>query len=786
MTTTITTKQSDLPDQPRLKVDILSQTGPAEFTERFINQTNQSIFLTGKAGTGKTTLLRKIIESTHKQAVIVAPTGIAALNAGGVTIHSFFQLPFGGFIPDFIQPPNTGGQLKFETKDSLRRHFHFNAQRLQLFRNMELLIIDEVSMLRADLLDEIDWTLRNVRKTHAPYGGVQVLFIGDLLQLPPVVKPEEMQFLRKYYGGVFFFHAQVIREQPPLYIELSKIFRQQDEQFIRVLNHLRDNKVTAEDKELLDRFVQPGFQPEEHDGYITLTTHNRKADDINESALRALDGKSSFYEAEITNEFPAHIYPIEAKLELKIGAQVMFIKNDISHEKNFYNGKMGRIESLSEKEVMVHFPDEKRTIEVQKYEWTNIKYSYNDNTGEITEEQLGTFVQYPLKLAWAITVHKSQGLTFDKAVLDVSQVFAPGQAYVALSRLRSLDGLVLLTPISMNGLSNDQDVISYAENRADISTLEPFLKHSTLRFLYQTLDAAFDWVDLTSQWHIHESGYKLQGPKTEKGKEKGWIAHQCQTLQSTLEPARKFKAQLATLFSKEQPDMVHIHDRVQSAYQYFFKPLDAVLHSILKKMAELSRVRKTKQYIDELAELEESLSECILRLKKARLLMEAVHAGREITRDVIRNTELQNYKIAKISLIKQEMRENSTLLDVFDEEEFEAIIPIKQPKKGKKATEKTEKKNTYEQTLELVREGKSPEEIARIRQLSPSTINSHFINLMKAEKIELSDVMSESRIRELAAYFEDAEGTALGALKEKLGNAVSWDELKLYQTSTII
>jgi hypothetical protein len=759
-------------------------SNPAEFTERFINQTNQSVFLTGKAGTGKTTLLRKIVDSTHKQTVIVAPTGIAALNAGGVTIHSFFQLPFGGFIPEFIPPPQFSSAVKFETKDTLKRHFHFNSQRQQLFRSMELLIIDEVSMLRADLLDAMDWSLRNVRKTNLPFGGVQVLFIGDLLQLPPVVKNEEWSVLRKYYHGLFFFHARVILEQAPVYIELSTIYRQQDHEFIQVLNNLRNNQISDGDMQILNRFVQPDFRPEDHEGYITLTTHNNKADEINTSALKSLDGKSWFYKAEIEGEFPQHIFPIDETLELKEGAQVMFIKNDISFEKNFYNGKMGRIESLSENEIFVHFPDEKRTIEVQKYEWENIKYGLNDTTGEITEEVQGTFVHYPLKLAWAITVHKSQGLTFDKAVLDVSQVFAPGQAYVALSRLRTLGGLVLLKPISMNGLSNDQQVVAYAEQKADQTILEKYLEHGTRHYIYRSLVSAFDWVDFATNWMVHENSYKLAGLKTEKSKDKSWASHQSQALQSMLEPAKKFQNQLGNLFSKEQPDWSFVLERVQAAYQYFYKPLDNVYYSMLKRMAELQRIKKTKQYVEELEELEQQAFDTIMRLKKARLLVEAITAGREITKEAIWSEELNNYKIAKIAIIKQELREKPSLLDPVDEDDYMDAILLAKTKKTPKT--KTEKKTTYDQTLELFRGGQTIREIIKTRQLSSNTIYTHFVNLIRAEKVELRELMVQERINEIAAYFEGIEYKTLTDLKEQLGDKVTWEELKLYQASTII
>ena len=759
---------------------ITSINDPASFTERFINQTNQPVFLTGKAGTGKTTLLHKIIESTHKQAIIVAPTGIAALNAGGVTIHSFFQLPFGGFIPEFNVAPKFTDSVKLETKDSLLRHFKMNSQRKSLIRNMELLIIDEVSMLRSDLLDAIDWTLRNVRKNNRPYGGVQVLFIGDLLQLPPVVKQEEWSILRSYYEGMFFFHAKVMQESSPVYIELSKIYRQDDANFIDILNHLRNNEMSEKHISMLNEYVRPNIKPAEKEGYITLTTHNNKADEINQTALKALKEKSHFYSAEITKEFPKHLFPLEEKLELKIGAQVMFIKNDISFDKNFYNGKMGVVSALGKEEIFITFPEEKKTIEVEKYEWNNIKYVLDENTGEITEEITGTFVHYPIKLAWAITVHKSQGLTFDKAILDVSQVFAPGQAYVAFSRLRSLAGLILTTPVRLNGLINDRNVVNYANNKADQRKLSHTLELATKNYLLESLLAAFDWYELSSKWASHEASYKFATSKSEKGKAKTWVTHQNQAIQSTLDPANKFQNQLKKLFSTEGFDLEHIHERVEAANNYFFKTIDNVVYSTLKQMAELGRKSKTKAFLEELQELDELQTETILKLKKAKLMMMLMLSGRPFTKDDLLSSEIKNYKTAKIAKIQQEKRENKSLLDL-DDEPIEEIIPIKKEKKEKK-----EKRSTYLQTLDLIQEGFTIEQIARKRQLSQNTINSHFMNLIKAEEIELRDVMPEERIRELEDYFDGYTENSLTPLKEQLGDKVTWEELKLYRASTIV
>ncbi len=759
-----------------MKPEALQSNPTAAFVEQFINQTSQSIFLTGKAGTGKTTLLRRIMASTHKNAVIVAPTGIAALNAGGVTIHSFFQLPFAGFIPEFGAQPAFSESVKYETKQTLLRHFTMNKTRLKMIRNIDLLIIDEVSMLRADLLDAIDWTLRNIRRVQEPFGNVQVLFIGDLLQLPPVVKQEEWQILRNHYQGIFFFHAKVLQETQPLYIELSKIYRQQDQDFIQLLNQLRNNQMSSEDLQILNQYVRPDFDANKEEGYITLSTHNAKADQINAIALEALPEKLWSYAAEITGDYPKHLYPLEPTLELKLGAQVMFIKNDLSLEKNYFNGKMGKIKALSSDEILVEFPEEKKTINVEKFEWSNIRYELNAATGEVEEKTIGTFVHYPLKLAWAITVHKSQGLTFDKAVLDVSEVFAPGQAYVALSRLRTLSGLVLTQPMRMNGLSNDQQVMAYSQHKADENTLPKVLEAHTKHYLLQTLKQAFDWYELRSQWSQHEASYQALGAKSEKTKNKSWIALQNQVVQATKEPAEKFIRQLEGLFTKPHFDRVFLKERVDAAYHYFFAQLDGVLLSNLRKIAELSRVRKTKSYAEELEALDEILTESILKLKKVRLLVTAVAEGEAITKDRIWNNDLQQYKLSKIAIVRQELKQVPSLLDDPDAEEVSFLKSTK-----KLAKEQKVKKSTQEKTLELLEAGKEVSEIARERQLSVQTINSHFAYLIRSGQIELTDVMSPKRIGELEQLFDGFEGNSLNPLKEKIGSKATWDELKLYQ-----
>jgi uncharacterized protein YpbB len=490
------------------------------------------------------------------------------------------------------------------------------------------------------------------------------------------------------------------------------------------------------------------------------------------------------YSAEIKGDFPPHLFPLEKETELKVGAQIMFIKNDISFEKNFYNGKMGVIKSLTPDEIEVFFKDEKRTITVEKYEWNNIKYTLDDQTGEIKEEILGTFVHYPIKLAWAITIHKSQGLTFDKAVLDVSNVFAPGQAYVALSRLRSLEGLVLLKPLSMNGLVNDQSVVSYSSNKAPEDRMQLYLDQETARFVYTSLMQAFDWYDYTTKWATFELGFKSQGPKTEKGKDKSWVANQLQTVQSTFDAARKFQNQLSNLFSKEKPEWEFIYERVQAAYHYFYKPLDAQVYSIMKRRYEVAKIKKTKQYFEELEELEQEVVAVVHRLMKGRLLMEAIVNGLPFTKETIKSPEILNYVIAKTHSIQQELRANRSMLEEMVEEDFVDVIQLVKPKKVKE--EKIVKKNTYEITFELFEQGKTMEEIANERQLGLSTIEGHFAKLVQQEKIDITDILDPKRISEIESYLEDAEGKTLGTLKEELGDKVTYGELKLVQASKML
>lgn len=748
----------------------------AGFVERFVNQTNSPVFLTGKAGTGKTTLLKRIVESTHKRTVIVAPTGIAALNAGGVTIHSFFQLPFSAFVPDFdFQPFGSG--IKIENKKSLKMHFRLNANRKAMFMNLELLIIDEVSMLRADLLDAMDWMLRNVRQTNEPFGGVQVLFIGDLFQLPPVVKYDEWNYLNKFYRSIHFFSARVFDEVRPVYVELSKVFRQEDEHFLSILNALRTNTLSRTDIEVLNRHVDPNATGKLKE-YVTLTTHNKDADVINRTKLDEVKAPVFKYKAEITGDFPPHMFPLDVEMELKKGAQVMFIKNDISGNRAYYNGKMGEVVYLDENEIEIEFFEEKKKITVEKYEWNNIKYTFNELTGEMEEEVQGTFVQYPLKLAWAITVHKSQGLTFDKAIIDVSRSFVPGQAYVALSRVRSLEGLVLLNPIPMNGISNDAAVVNYSNNAVE-SDLEGRLNKETAEYLRYVILDAFDMFELYQKWVTHERSYAGLSSRSIKGPYKTFAYQQFSALGGLQEASRLFREELERLFESDV-DVENLYRMVASHFDSFFDVIDRVTVATLRVMYEIQRKRGASHFNEELEVLDQLNTEKAIRLKRVLNMVEAVRNGRELNKSSIVTEEIKNYKFTKINLVKNDVRTNVSLFETEED-----LLPLRtlDTKSEKKAVKKLP---TQQITLEMINYGLTIPEIAQKRQLTESTIYGHCARLITEEKLDLEQALPIERIAQLKEMFGSKEGLILKEMKELSGELFSWDELRLYQASTII
>ena len=451
---------------------------------KFLEQTGANIFLTGRAGTGKTTFLRELRQRSPKRMIVVAPTGVAAINAGGVTVHSFFQLPFGPYIPAMQQ--GEGGRLKM----------NFNREKIAIIRSLDLLVIDEISMVRADMLDAVNDVLQRYRDRSKPFGGVQLLMIGDLQQLAPVVKPQEWELIRDHYASPYFFDSRALRSTTYITLELRHIYRQSDGGFIDILNCVRDNAVDPDTLAKLNSRYIAGFEPDDEAGYITLTSHNDTARAINERKLRSLDAPSFTFSCQVEGNFPEYLYPNDSELTLKKGAQVMFVKNDVSGQHRYFNGKIGRVTAIGESKIEVTLDDAAEPVDVGIDEWTNVKYTIDPQTQEITEAVEGVFRQFPLKPAWAITIHKSQGLTFERAIIDAAESFSHGQVYVALSRCRSFEGLVLRTPLQGRSIIDDATIRAFNKNLEENQPDETVLSTQRRQYYRSLLFDMFDFVPL--------------------------------------------------------------------------------------------------------------------------------------------------------------------------------------------------------------------------------------------------------------------------------------------------
>ena len=451
---------------------------------KFLEQTGANIFLTGRAGTGKTIFLRELRQRSPKRMIVVAPTGVAAINAGGVTVHSFFQLPFGPYIPAMQQ--GEGGRLKM----------NFNREKIAIIRSLDLLVIDEISMVRADMLDAVNDVLQRYRDRSKPFGGVQLLMIGDLQQLAPVVKPQEWELIRDHYASPYFFDSRALRSTTYITLELRHIYRQSDGGFIDILNRVRDNAVDPDTLAKLNSRYIAGFEPDDEAGYITLTSHNDTARAINERKLRSLDAPSFTFSCQVEGNFPEYLYPNDSELTLKKGAQVMFVKNDVSGQHRYFNGKIGRVTAIGESKIEVTLDDAAEPVDVGIDEWTNVKYTIDPQTQEITEAVEGVFRQFPLKPAWAITIHKSQGLTFERAIIDAAESFSHGQVYVALSRCRSFEGLVLRTPLQGRSIIDDATIRAFNKNLEENQPDETVLSAQRRQYYRSLLFDMFDFVPL--------------------------------------------------------------------------------------------------------------------------------------------------------------------------------------------------------------------------------------------------------------------------------------------------
>ena len=713
----------------------------AKITAKYINTTDRHIFLTGKAGTGKTTFLKYIVANTHKKTVVAAPTGIAAINAEGVTLHSLLQLPFGAFIPQHIQPPNVNAQ--FTTLATLFSNVRFNASKRNLINEVELLIIDEVSMLRADLLDCIDHTLRFLRRRrNEPFGGLQILFIGDLLQLPPVVKDSEWNVLSQYYNSSYFFDAVGLKSDPPINVELDKIYRQSDQTFISILNRFRENQQTAQDVDFLNGRYREDYHTLSGQGYIHLTTHNRKADEINAQRLAELTGKTYTYRAKIQGDFPENLHATSPDMRLKEGAQVMFIKNDASGEGRFFNGKIGHISRISSDDIWVTFENGEE-VQVSYYTWENKRYTLNKDTNEIDEKVLGSFEQYPLKLAWAVTVHKSQGLTFEKAILDLSDAFAQGQVYVALSRLTSMEGLVLSSKIPESNFELSESMKDFAKSKATVDQLSDTLAKDRRNYLAKLVTNAFNFSMLTGALRMHEQSFNKQENRSIKQQHLPWTKGLLGEVIPIKGIGDSFIKQVQKIVATEQDYLSMLAERVEKASEYFIPILQRASKDFKVHDKNLTDKTKLKTYRKEIKELEQQIFNKWQEIHKANLLLSFTLQNRALTKEDLETSDLH------------QSRKTET-----------------------KKVRKKDKTPTAEVSFKLYKAGKSIAEIAEERGFVQSTIEGHLCQYIESGDVDAYTVVEMEKLDNMLTLITD-ETTSSSEVKAKLGDEYTYADVKV-------
>ena len=809
---------------------IIERNEVFELAFGFVTETSENIFLTGKAGTGKTTFLKYLKEHCAKNIVVAAPTGVAAINAGGVTLHSLFQLPFHPFLPTHNHKDDLLGKLKF------------TRQRQQLLRKMELLVIDEISMVRADVMDAIDCILRSVRRNHsAPFGGVQLLCIGDLYQLPPVAQNHEWSILQEYYASPFFFDSMVIREQMPVLIELDKIYRQKEDSFVRLLNKVRNNAMDEDDFDDLHMRYHPGFRPERDENFITLTSHNKQADLINTTELERLFGAPFSYKADVEGDFPENMYPVEASLVLKEGAQVMFLKND-NVQKRYFNGKIGVVKSLDENIIV---DCDGVDIVVAKETWENTRYTLNRTDGKLEQESLGSFSQYPLRLAWAITIHKSQGLTFEKVMIDAGAAFSSGQVYVALSRCTGLEGIVLLSKIPAAAIYSNEHVVKGQQALTHRGSLAERFAGARQVFTQQLLEEIFSFTEISNalshllynlkkqsdkfspsgiEWAMEFNqqflgeravGLKFIGHIAAMMKEEGVIERNGPLQKRISDAANHFEIRLAGLLSqvkshplltehKEAADLVNeaLQETALAIYtaHYFVayckQPFEIVsflkhkLNFALPRFNISSYASGKKQTITDTDNME---------------LFETLKRWRDMA---CKESGLPIYMVANL----QSLKELSTYLPLnkkdlmkiggfgkaktekYGDEILEAIesycssrglsgnmdaqpkIALKTTKQNSSANHKTDTKAL---SYDLFKQGMSIKEIAEERKLTIGTIEVHLSHFISLGKININDVVPVPKQELIRNAVKIHGALSHKTLIDHLPNDISYNEIKM-------
>ncbi len=813
------------------------ETNPQlELANNLLKYTGTHLFLTGKAGTGKTTFLHTLRQHSPKRMIVVAPTGVAAINAKGVTIHSFFQLSFAPFVPGIRM-----------SKD----FFRFNKEKINIIRSLDLLVIDEISMVRADLLDAVDYVLRHFRKKEVPFGGVQLLMIGDLQQLAPVVKEDEWSLLSCYYESPFFFNSQALKQTSYLCVELKTVYRQSDDVFVNMLNRIRENRIDNNLLQELNKRYKPDFNPGNEEGYIILTTHNAQAQRINNDKLGKINDRSFIYEAKITGNFPEYSFPTDARLELKKGTQVMFVKNDHSPDKRYYNGKIAVITHIDTNRIEVQGKEDRLPIVVEKDHWSNTKYIIDQDTKELKEEEEGAFEQYPLKAAWAITVHKSQGLTFDKAIIDANASFAHGQVYVALSRCKTLEGLVLSSPVSAHSVIRSGDIDSFIRYAEEKEPDDRLFRHLRENYFAEMLFEQFSYTGIQYRFSsmrrlLDEHFWNLYPELVAQYKETEAVLRN-----EIIQVSEQFYLQLQRLLSEaENPEEnSFLQERIKKAAVYFSEKTSSILAELLEKtIVETDNKEIRKKVNDvftflktEIRQKQKTLEACLngfsvpayLNAKSKASIEEEEAPKRKkrektpkdslpksaVPKDILhpelygqlrswrtRLSQEQNvppYMILSqialmgvVNLLPQDSdqlvripgigkmtlaRYGEDLLQMVQQsirqygyEVKEQMIMLEvEPEK-----EKEPKINTKEQTFLLFEQGNSIEQIAEKRLLTVTSIEGHLLPYLKNGDIPLEKLVTPEKTEKIRKILKQQPEATLSEIKATLGDDYSWAEIK--------